>query len=122
MLPAPYRLRRSAEITAVRKLGQRWHHSLATLYVLANQQDTSRFAFVAGRRVGNAVKRNRSKRILREAIRHSLPQITPGWDCLIIARDSTAQASYQDVLAATYQLLQRAHILQPSPNKGVVGL
>ncbi len=121
MLPAPYRLRRSAEITAVRKSGQRWHHPLATLYVLANQQDTSRFAFVAGRRVGNAVKRNRSKRILREAIRHFLPHIAPGWDCLIIARDSTAQASYQDALAATHQLLQRAHIIQLSLDKGVAG-
>ena len=121
MLPASYRLRRSADIQAVRKTGKRWHHSLAMLYVLANHQDVSRFAFVASRRVGKAVQRNRAKRLLREATRYYLPHLTTGWDCVFVARDKTAQASYQELLAAAFQLLSQANLLQPTAKKGVAG-
>ena len=121
MLPAPYRLRHTAEISAVRQKGKHWHHPLATLYVLANQRQQTRFAFVAGRRVGKAVQRNRAKRLLREATRHCLNQIAPGWDCMIVARDKTAQANYEEGFAAAVQLLQRAHLLQPTADKGVSG-
>lgn len=114
MLPAPYRLRHNRDISRVRQEGQRWYHALAALHVRASQQEVSRFAFVASRQVGNAVQRNRAKRLLREATRTYLPHIAPGWDCLIVARSAAAQADYQDVLAAINQLLQRAHLLPPT--------
>lgn len=121
MLPPPNRLRHSADIQAARQTGKRWHNPLATLYVLANHEEASRFAFVASRRVGKAVQRNRAKRFLREATRHYLPQIAPGWDCVLVARDKTAQASYQELLAAAFQLFNQAHLLQPTAKKGVAG-
>ena len=71
----------------------------------------SRFAFSASRRVGNAVKRNRAKRVLREAVRWHLGEIEPGWDCLFIARAQTPDAAFADVEAAVSQLLTRAQLL-----------
>lgn len=121
MLPAPHRLHRSTDIQSVRQSGKRWHNPLATLYVLANQQDVSRFAFVASRRVGNAVQRNRVKRLWREVTRHHLPQMKPGWDCVLVARDKTAQVSYQELLAAASQLFRQAHLLPAAADKGVTG-
>lgn len=121
MLPTSQRLRHSADIQTVRQAGKRWHNPLVTLYVLANHQDVCRFAFVASRRVGKAVQRNRTKRLLREATRHYLPHLTPGWDCIFVARDKAAQASYQELLAAAYQLFNQAHLLQPTAQKGVSG-
>lgn len=121
MLPAPNRLRRSADITAVRQHGQRWHTPLATLYVLANQQESSRFAFVAGRHVGKAVQRNRVKRLWRSATRHHLNQIASGWDCLLVAKAKSVEADYQQLLAAATQLFLRAHLIQPPADQGVAG-
>jgi ribonuclease P protein component len=121
MLPAANRLRRSADIAAVRQHGQRWHTPLVTLYVLPNQREISRFAFVAGRRVGKAVQRNRVKRLCREVTRQHLKQMASGWDCLLVAKDKAVEADYQQLLAAATQLFLRAHLIQPPADQGVAG-
>jgi ribonuclease P protein component len=82
-------------------------------HLSANSAPPSRFAFTAGRRVGKAVARNRSKRLLREAVREQLGRIEPGWDCLLIARDGTPDADYDAVRTAVLNLLKRAHLLAP---------
>lgn len=65
MLQQRFRLRRSSDLQQVRRDGSGWHHPLIVLLVKTNQGDESRFAFVAGRRIGNAVVRNRCKRLMR---------------------------------------------------------
>lgn len=43
----------------------------------------SRFCLVVSRKCGNAVRRNRIKRVLREIIRHNRDRIAPGFDFVI---------------------------------------
>jgi ribonuclease P protein component len=76
----------------------------------------SRFGFAASRRIGNAVERNRAKRLLREAVRLHLPEIVPGVDCLLIARRATPGASFHEVEAAVLMLLERADLLISKEN------
>ncbi len=125
MLPKRYRLRRRLEVQRVMRRGRRRRHPLAILLALPaekkmNQLDEvtdldrgseSRFAFSASRRVGNAVSRNRAKRLLRSAVHSNLTEIEPGWDCLFIAREGASRASYGEVETAVNQLLSRARIL-----------
>lgn len=63
--------------------------------------------------MGNAVQRNRAKRLLREAIRPHLPAITPGWDVILIARAPMAGAAFQDIQLALNRLLHQARLLNP---------
>lgn len=72
----------------------------------------SRFGVSAGRSLGSAVRRNRAKRLLREALRARLPNIHPGWDVVVIARNPMAEATYQQVQDALADVLRRAHLLQ----------
>jgi ribonuclease P protein component len=51
-----------------------------------------RVAYIAGKRLGNAVLRNRVKRVLREAVKLSGGP-WPGFDVAVIARPKTAQSS-----------------------------
>ena len=103
-----FRLRRSAEFELLHRQGRRWRHSLLVLIVRANGQQDSRFGFSAGRRVGNAARRNRAKRRLREAVRRRIDEVGPGWDCLLIARRALIDAPFVDVDAAVARLFHKA--------------
>ncbi len=111
MLPQPHRLRHSADLAIVQQQGRRWRHPLCILLVRQSGVATSRFAFVASRRVGQAVVRNRVKRLLREAVRLHLDEIQPGWDCVWIARPLLPRATFAEVESAVLQLLERAKLL-----------
>ena len=110
MLQRRYRLRLSSDIQQVRQDGRSWRHPLIILLVKANQNDVSRFAFVVGRRIGNAVVRNRCKRLMREAVRQHLNEIEAGWDMVLIARSPLTAVSYHDVETAVLKLLTRANL------------
>ena len=111
MLQQQYRLRRSADLKRVRQQGERRRHPLAILIVNPNGLEISRFGFIASRRVGNAVKRNRGRRLLREVVRLHLSDILPGYDCIFIVRQATPTASFADVETAVLQLLTRLKLL-----------
>ncbi len=104
------RLNRATDIAFVRTSGKSWRHPLVILLARKNRLEGSRFAFIASRRVGNAVTRNRSKRFLRESIRTDLNLIQPGWDCLLIARPAISKARFIDIQTAVHQLLEQAEL------------
>lgn len=64
---------------------------------------SGRVLFVAGKRLGGAVVRNRSKRVMREALRIAGGP-RPGWDVALIARQATS-ATHPSALA---RVLMRA--------------
>ena len=120
MLPSRHRLRRSSELLRVRQKGRRWHHPLITLLVYsqipaegrAETPSPSRFAFVAGRVVGGAVQRNRTKRQLREVVHQMLPRLAPGYDCIVIARPLSATADFNELQVGMELLFSRANLVQ----------
>ena len=110
MLPKPHRLRQSADIAHVKKQGRSKHHPLLILLIRENGLEASRFGFVASKRVGNAVVRNRRRRLMREAIRLHLPTLRGGKDCLLIARQGDDSVTFSEMETAVSKLLRRANM------------
>jgi ribonuclease P protein component len=80
------------------------------LVALPNELGVSRFGFTVGRRVGNAVARNKVKRRLREVARHS--DVADGWDLVVLARKDAASADYRQLGLDMADLLRRARLLE----------
>jgi ribonuclease P protein component len=69
-------------------------------------------AFVAGRRVGGAVDRNRARRILRAAWRELAPRAEEGYDIAFVARAGIRGARTQDLVAEMEELLRGARVIR----------
>jgi ribonuclease P protein component len=88
--------------------------TISTPYIIARfsripeQRDQSgRVAYVAGKKTGNAVMRNRCKRVMREAARRSGAPWR-GYDVILIARDDRiSHAPYDDVLLTMDRISRR---------------
>ena len=76
-------------------------------------QPRVKIGVAAGRTVGTAVTRNRAKRLLREAMRPLIPNVTSGLDLILIARPGLVSATLEETRQALLTLLQRAKILIP---------
>lgn len=74
-----------------------------------NEGDPGRVAFVAAKRLGCAVVRNRSKRVLREAAR-ALRLPVEGCDVILFATPRTRTAHPEEMIEALKSLLKRAGV------------
>ena len=57
------------------------------------------------------MQRNRAKRLMREAARALLAEISGSYDIVVVARRGMADASFADVRADLEKLLRRAGVL-----------
>ena len=109
MVARELRLRRGSDIDRVRSRGRSWTSRLLVLAFLPNDLAHNRYGFAVGKRVGGSVERNRAKRLMREAIRLRHPELTPGHDVLLIARNSFRdETTLNEVAEQLDGLLKRA--------------
>ena len=105
------RLRRPQDFQHVWNEGRSWAHSLFILWAVPSEGlRETRLGLVASRKVGNAVARNRARRLLREAARQLYGHLPAGWDIILLARRPILQVKEPCVEAALVKMLQRAKL------------
>lgn len=114
------RLRKSAEFERVRLVGKRRRGTYCMLNAArstATANDAlTRIGYITSKRIGNAVQRNRARRLMRAAMRVLETQVAAGWDIVLIAQPSLAQPSLKmSVLRQELEwLLKQTSILIPN--------
>ena len=91
------RLRRRAEYVEVQRDGKKLHgrHVLALARKRSDPELVGRLGITVTKKVGNAVVRNRIKRLVREWMRlHGWVPI--GWDIVVVAKDTAARQLHLD--------------------------
>lgn len=93
------RLSRSSEFQRVYRQGRSKSNRYLVLYSFARGEsagEDSRFGVSVGRKVGNAVARNRVKRALREAFIELEPKVADGLDYVVLARPDIVELLDRD--------------------------
>lgn len=111
LFPKSSRILKSSEFRRVYDQGFRFSTRLYSAFCL----DTStqpraggpRLGFTVPRAIGKAVKRNRIKRRMREALRLDLSMIGPQWDIVVNPRRSVLDAEAADVRSEVRKLVNR---------------
>ena len=82
------------------------------VYARKSKRHTNRIGFTVSNKLGNAVKRNRVRRRLREIYRLNEQQFQCGWDIVVVARSRCVVADFQSITKAYLALAAKAGILK----------
>ncbi|MBI3652822.1 MAG: ribonuclease P protein component [Acidobacteria bacterium] len=78
-----------------------------TAFVLANGDAQSRLGITATRKMGNAVARNRARRLVREVFRKNQRLVPSGIDIIINVKSALAEVAYKDLESDFISFLER---------------
>ena len=92
--------------------GKSYVSPLVVVYALKNRTKNVRVGITTSKKVGNAVQRNRSRRVIREAFRALAPRVRPGFDLVLVARGKTPYVKSTEVLRHMERQLKAAGVLQ----------
>ena len=97
-LPKKVRLLKRAQFLTLSKQGKRVHTDSFIAIVLNGTALNNRIGITISKKVGNAVERNRIKRIIREYFRHNKEIISGPKDINIIARKGLTTLSNRKII------------------------
>ncbi len=96
-------------------------------YALKAKGNALRYGITTGKKVGNAVKRSRARRVIRASYFQLFDQIKPGYILIFVARGKTPHVKSQVVYKAMKQHLKTLGVLfqsseDNSHEKGTSGI
>ncbi|NOH12607.1 MAG: ribonuclease P protein component [Chloroflexi bacterium] len=109
-----FRLTKTTDFKRVRRSGKSYAHPLVVLITSPNELDFPRLGITASRAVGGAVQRNRAKRVLRSAMQTLWPEVQPGHDIVLLARQPILSRKSHELQPVLEKLLGQAK-LRKSP-------
>ncbi len=92
--------------------GKSFVDPILVTYVAKTRNKAVRCGITTSKKTGNAVQRNRSRRIIREAFRLLSPALSGSWDLVFVARAKTPRVKSTDIARVMQEQLRQAGVLK----------
>ncbi|TVP88805.1 MAG: ribonuclease P protein component [Alkalicoccus sp.] len=111
-----HRLRKNEEFQKVFQHGKSAANRQFVVYQLSRrEQKHVRIGLSVSKKLGNAVQRNRIKRIMKEALRDAAEELRQDCDVVIIARKPAASMELEEVRKSLKHVLKVARLYRRGP-------
>lgn len=88
-LSKPITLNQNSDFRRAYGRGKSYASAALVTYVVKNRVGYCRYGITTGKKIGNAVERNRARRVIRAAFCQLSPEITGSFDIVFVARSKT---------------------------------
>lgn len=108
-----FRIKKNKEFQTVFQNGKSMANRQFVIYVLNKpEQEFFRIGLSVSKKIGNAVTRNRVKRLIKQFFLEYKLNIYPGKDYVIIARNPAAEMNYEEVKKSLLHVCKKAKIMK----------
>lgn len=105
-------LRRNSDFSSIYKKGKSVGDRFVVVFSRKNNLPYNRIAFLASKKVGNSVTRNRARRLMKESYRQISEKLAVGYDIIFIARNTIKNSKCADVKKSIEAAARKAGILK----------
>lgn len=95
------KLKKTKEFNEIYKNSYKIYTKYTIIFIKEKNNNKNRFGFVASKKTGNAVKRNRIKRLIKEFVRLNEKNIKKGYDYIFVGKSMLKNnidfLSYKDI-------------------------
>ena len=105
-------LRNQRDFDSIYKKGKSVGDRFVVVFYKKNNLSYNRLAFLASKKVGNSVMRNRARRLMKESLRLSNIKLPAGYDFVIIARQTIGASKCQNVQKSLESAFRRTGVLK----------
>lgn len=111
MLKKEFRLKKKYQFNYVYRVGKSCHGGFLLLVFSKSKNANVKIGISVSKKVGNAVKRNRARRLLREAISQFIPSLKVNYNIIIVAKQSINNKKLPEVAKDLQNTLKKAELL-----------
>ena len=94
------RVKKNKDFTSIYNNSRKIYTRYTIIFIGKNKNKEQRFGFVASKKTGNAVKRNRIKRLFKEFVRNNIEKFDSDKDYIFVGKailkDNIANLTYKD--------------------------
>ena len=105
-------LKENRDFHRLYKKGKSYINPVLVTYVLKNKSANLRYGITTGKKIGNAVRRSRARRVIRAAFRELSPELKRGYDIVFVARGKTPFVKSTQIKSVMKYHFEKAQIFK----------
>ena len=104
-------VKENRDFSRIYRKGKSFVSPVLVTYVIKNRSANVRYGITTGKKIGNAVKRSRARRVIRASYYQLYHKLKPGYDIIFVARGKTPFVKSQVIQKAMQKHLESAGVI-----------